>query len=136
MKWAGVDREVREAADQAFPAEPPEVYSIPVNIYSPDIDPTSQVFAAQPQQHGAPKTMSLIVAATLFDEMGRDARVAVFGEDDSRSATENLRELRAKAAFSKRPQGLQRKYGADRVFNLHWQKQRSWVEPLEWLPAG
>jgi len=52
---AEVDREVREAGDQALAAEPPSVDSILVNIYSPDVDPTSASFAAQPQFHGAPK---------------------------------------------------------------------------------
>src|ERR1700682_4384049 len=52
-----VDREVREAADQALAAEPPPVESILVNVYSPDVDPTSSAFAAQPQFHGAPQTI-------------------------------------------------------------------------------
>src|SRR3981081_23454 len=50
---AEVDREVREAADQALAAEPPSIDSIMVNIYSPDVDPRSTAFAAQPQFHGA-----------------------------------------------------------------------------------
>src|SRR3979490_849157 len=49
---ADVDREVRDASDQALAAEPPSVDSILVNIYSPDVDPTSPAFAAQPQFHG------------------------------------------------------------------------------------
>src|ERR1700724_165 len=51
---AEVDREVREAADQALAAEPPAIDSIRVNIYSPDVDPTSPSLAAQPQFHGGP----------------------------------------------------------------------------------
>src|SRR6201998_1721101 len=78
---SAVDREVREAADQALAAEPPEVSSINLNVYSPDIDPTAGAFATQPQPHGAPKTMVEMVAATLLDEMARDERITVFGED-------------------------------------------------------
>jgi 2-oxoisovalerate dehydrogenase E1 component len=115
---ASVDREVREAADQALAAEAPDVPSIYVNVYSPDMDPTSPVFAAQPQPHGAPKTMVEMVAATLFDEMGRDARITVFGEDVAdASREENLREVKGKGGVFKATAGLQRKYGADRVFN-------------------
>ena len=66
---AEVDREVRDAADEALAAEQPTVDSIRVNVYSPDIDPTSRAFEAQPQLHGAPKTMVEMVAATLSDEM-------------------------------------------------------------------
>jgi 2-oxoisovalerate dehydrogenase E1 component len=113
-----VDREVREAADQALAAEPPEVSSIHVNIYSPDLDPTSPAFAAQPQPHGAPKTMVEMVLATLHDEMGRDERITVFGEDVAdASREEHLREVKGKGGVFKATAGLQRKYGADRVFN-------------------
>jgi 2-oxoisovalerate dehydrogenase E1 component len=115
---ASCDREVREAADQALAAEPPDVASILVNVYSPDIDPTSSAFETQPQTHGTPKTMVEMVAATLFDEMGRDERITVFGEDVAdASRDENLREVKGKGGVFKATAGLQRKYGADRVFN-------------------
>src|SRR5277367_5485795 len=78
---AEVDREVRDAADEALGAEEPSIESICVNVYSPDVDPTSAAFEAQPKLHGAPKTMVEMVAATLADEMSRDERITVFGED-------------------------------------------------------
>src|SRR5579864_1375628 len=115
---AQVDREVRDAADEALAAEHPAPDSILVNIYSPDIDPTSRAFESQPQLHGAPKTMVEMVAATLSDEMGRDERITVFGEDVAdASREENLKELKGKGGVFKATAGLQRKYGADRVFN-------------------
>jgi 2-oxoisovalerate dehydrogenase E1 component len=115
---AEVDREVREAGDQALAAEPPSIDSIHVNVYSPDIDPTSPAFAVQPQFHGAPKTMVEMVAATLSDEMARDERITVFGEDVAdASRDENLKHLKGKGGVFKATSGLQRKYGHDRVFN-------------------
>jgi 2-oxoisovalerate dehydrogenase E1 component len=115
---AEVDREVREAADQALAAEPPEVSSIQQNIYSPDIDPTSAAFASEPKLYGAPKTMVEMVAATLFDEMSRDERITVFGEDVADvSREETLKDVKGKGGVFKATAGLQRKYGADRVFN-------------------
>src|SRR5256714_588876 len=115
---ASVDREVREATDQALAAEPPSIDSILVNVYSPEIDPTSQDFAAEPQFHGAPKTMVEMVAATLSDEMSRDERITVFGEDVAdASRDENLKHVKGKGGVFKATSGLQRKYGQDRVFN-------------------
>jgi 2-oxoisovalerate dehydrogenase E1 component len=115
---AEVDREVREAADQALAAELPAIDSIRVNVYSPDVDPTSPAFASEPQFHGAPKTMVEMVAATLSDEMARDERVTVFGEDVAdASRDENLKHVKGKGGVFKATSGLQRKYGHDRVFN-------------------
>src|SRR3984957_2852353 len=54
---AGVDREVAEATDSALAAELPGTDSIYVSVYSPDVDPTSKAFEAEPQFSGAPKTM-------------------------------------------------------------------------------
>ena len=115
---AEVDREVREASDQALAAEPPEVSSIYDHVYSADINPTSSIFAAGPKFQGGAKTMVEMVAATLHDEMGRDDRITVFGEDVAdASREENLREVKGKGGVFKATAGLQRKYGADRVFN-------------------
>src|SRR5277367_2884572 len=115
---AGVDREVRDAADEALAAEEPAIESIGVNIYSPDVDPTSGAFEAEAKFNGAPKTMVEMVAATLSDEMGRDERILVFGEDVAdASREENLKHVKGKGGVFKATAGLQRKYGADRVFN-------------------
>src|SRR5579864_94162 len=115
---AQVDHEVRQAADAALAAEPPTVDSILENVYSPDIDPTSTAFAAEAELHGAPKTMVEMVAATLNDEMSRDERITVFGEDVAdASREENLKEVKGKGGVFKATAGLQRKYGSTRVFN-------------------
>jgi 2-oxoisovalerate dehydrogenase E1 component len=115
---AQVDHEVRQATDQALAAEPPAVESIYDHMYSADIDPTSATFAAEPQLHGAQKTMVEMVAATLNDEMSRDERITVFGEDVAdASREENLKEVKGKGGVFKATAGLQRKYGSTRVFN-------------------
>jgi len=113
-----VDHEVRNAADEALAAEPPSEDSVYVNVYSPDVDPTSSAFEAQPQLHGAHKTMVEMVSATLNDEMSRDERIAVFGEDVADcSREENLKEVKGKGGVFKATSGLQRRYGSTRVFN-------------------
>ncbi|HMI53164.1 MAG TPA: dehydrogenase E1 component subunit alpha/beta [Candidatus Saccharimonadales bacterium] len=113
-----VDREVREAADQALAAEEPSIDSIYTHVYSAEVDPTSAAFETQPQFHGAQKTMVEMVSATLADEMSRDERITVFGEDVADvSKEENLKHVKGKGGVFKATSGLQRKYGNDRVFN-------------------
>jgi 2-oxoisovalerate dehydrogenase E1 component len=115
---AEVDEEIRAATDQALAAEPPAIDSILTNVYSPEIDPASVTFETQPHFHGAPKTMVEMVALTLSDEMARDERITVFGEDVAdASREENLKHVKGKGGVFKATSGLQRKYGHDRVFN-------------------
>src|SRR6476620_1559166 len=115
---AQVDHEVRQAADAALAAEPPAAESVLTHVYSPDVDPTAASFEAEAKLQGAPKTMVEMVAATLNDEMSRDERIAVFGEDVAdASREENLKEVKGKGGVFKATAGLQRKYGSTRVFN-------------------
>jgi 2-oxoisovalerate dehydrogenase E1 component len=115
---AEIDSEVRDAADQALAAEEPAVESIRTHVYSQEIDPASSAFETQPHLHGAPKTMVEMVAATLADEMARDERITVFGEDVADvSREEYLKQVKGKGGVFKATSGLQRKYGHDRVFN-------------------
>ncbi len=113
-----VDHEIRNAGDEALAAEVPSIDSIQFGVYSPDIDPTSSAFEAEPHLHGAQKTMVEMVSATLNDEMSRDERITVFGEDVADcSREENLKEVKGKGGVFKATAGLQRKYGSSRVFN-------------------
>ncbi|HET7150526.1 MAG TPA: alpha-ketoacid dehydrogenase subunit beta, partial [Candidatus Acidoferrum sp.] len=115
---AEVDEEVRAAADQALAAELPPIDSVLTNVYSPEIDPASVTFESQPHFHNAPKTMVEMVALTLSDEMARDERITIFGEDVAdASREENLKHVKGKGGVFKATSGLQRKYGPDRVFN-------------------
>jgi 2-oxoisovalerate dehydrogenase E1 component len=115
---AEVDREVVEATDRALVAELPETSSIYKWVYSPDVDPTSQEFDVQPKREGHPKTMVEMVSATLMDEMKRDERVVVLGEDVADCSREDsLPLVKGKGGVFKATSGLQRKFGGNRVFN-------------------
>src|SRR5271163_1349785 len=115
---AEVDREIIEATDRALAAELPAPDSIYKWVYSPDVDPASRDFETAPKKEGHPKTMVEMVSITLLDEMSRDERIVVFGEDVADcSRVENLSTVKGKGGVFKATAGLQRKFGSSRVFN-------------------
>jgi 2-oxoisovalerate dehydrogenase E1 component len=115
---AEVDREIVAATDRALAAELPAPDSIYKWVYSPDVDPSSRDFEAAPKKEGHPKTMVEMVSVTLLDEMKRDERIVVFGEDVADcSREESLATVKGKGGVFKATAGLQRKFGAQRVFN-------------------
>ena len=115
---ASVDREVAEATDKALAAELPAADSIYSCVYSADVDPTAKSFVSQPSLQGAPKTFVDMISATLADEMARDERILVFGEDVAdASREENLDKVKGKGGVFKATAGLQRRFGSSRVFN-------------------
>ncbi|MGH9776207.1 MAG: alpha-ketoacid dehydrogenase subunit alpha/beta [Candidatus Acidiferrales bacterium] len=115
---AEVEREIREASDRALAAELPAPDSIHVWVNSPDVDPSSPKFEVAAAPKGEPKTIVEMVSLTLLDEMARDERIIVFGEDVADcSREEHLEQVKGKGGVFKATAGLQRKFGPQRVFN-------------------
>jgi 2-oxoisovalerate dehydrogenase E1 component len=113
-----VEREVTEASDLAVKAEKPANDSAVLYVYSPDVDPTSAEFATDPAPDGKPDTMVAAINRTLKDEMARDHRIVVFGEDVADCSREAALEcVPGKGGVFKVTHGLQRAYGGARVFN-------------------
>ncbi|HTM17484.1 MAG TPA: thiamine pyrophosphate-dependent enzyme [Terracidiphilus sp.] len=126
-----LEREASDAADRALEAPLPEVASIEKHVYSEDLDPRSAAFATEKAQvagsrngrsasgkGAAPKTMADLINACLWDEMERDPRIVVYGEDVADASREEaLQEVKGKGGVFKLTSGLQAKFGSERVYN-------------------
>ncbi len=115
-----VKEEVAEAADRAVAQPQPAAESVYAHVYSEEVDPTSSDFETEPSfdPDGRPVTVVDLLNACLRDEMRRDSRVVVFGEDVAdASRDEYLEEVKGKGGVFKITYGLQREFGPDRVFN-------------------
>src|SRR5205085_11449938 len=123
-----VEQEVQEATDRALEAAPPATDTATKFVYSPYLDPTSSTFETQPvvaqaketEPKKAPKTMADLINGTLKDEMKRDERIVIFGEDVADCSREQYLEqklIKGKGGVFKLTAGLQCEYGSDRVFN-------------------
>ena len=117
-----VDDEVQLAADHALAAQPAQPESILKHVYSEDLRPTDVAFAAQPRSTDdtAEHTMLDGINACLRDEMRRDERIVIFGEDvadATRDAELLTGKLRGKGGVFKVTHGLQKEFGSDRVWN-------------------
>ena len=115
-----VDKEVTEAADIAIvtPQPPPE--SAFRNVFSPDVDPTSKDFDTEEgaELSGNAGTMVDLINRCMHEEMERDERIVVFGEDVADvSREEYLETVKGKGGVFKVTANLQRKFGSARVFN-------------------
>jgi 2-oxoisovalerate dehydrogenase E1 component len=117
-----VDEEVRVAAEKVLRAPLPEISSIKRHVYSEDLDPTSKEMSrpAVKTSDTQERTMADLINVCLRDEMQRDPRIVVFGQDVAdTSHDQELREglVKGKGGVFKLTAGLQREFGADRVYN-------------------
>ncbi len=113
-----VDREVNEAALAALAAPKPAKDTATLWLYSPDVDPSSPAFETPARPEGKPDTMVAALKRTLKDELARNARIVVFGEDVADASRKDaLPIVPGKGGVFKLTHGLQRLFGDDRVFN-------------------
>ena len=131
-----VDDHLLATVERVLAAPPAQPETIKQYLYSPNLDPTSSAFdtesklasspsvvgpepSAGEKKHGM-KTMADLINATLRDEMKRDHRILIFGEDVADASREEyLRQkmVKGKGGVFKLTAGLQLEFGSDRVFN-------------------
>ncbi len=118
---ASIDREIRTAVEEALAAPRPPSGSATLYVYSPAVDPTAPAFdseAAAGVPTGSPITMVEAINHCLRDEMARDPRIVVFGEDVADATrAEILDAVPGKGGVFKVTHKLQRQFGKRRVFN-------------------
>ncbi|HTD55043.1 MAG TPA: thiamine pyrophosphate-dependent enzyme, partial [Silvibacterium sp.] len=119
-----VDEEVRQAAERAMRSPLPASHEVSIlkHVYSEHFDPTDPAIQTAPARTADTheRTMADLINACLRDEMQRDPRIVIFGEDVadcSRDEYLDQRLVKGKGGVFKLTAGLQCDYGSDRVFN-------------------
>jgi len=122
-----VDDEIRIATDAVLRAAPPSTDSVLRHVYSENFDPTDDALISQPlpgdetqPRATQERTMADLINTCLHDEMQRDPRIVVFGEDVADCSRESSLQqglVKGKGGVFKLTAGLQKTYGSDRVFN-------------------
>jgi 2-oxoisovalerate dehydrogenase E1 component len=117
-----VDEEIQRATDRALAAVLAQPESILKHVYSEDLKPTDKVFETEPQPTAddTERTMLDLINLCMKDEMRRDERVVVFGEDvadATRDKDLHAGKIKGKGGVFKVTHGLQKEFGSDRVWN-------------------
>ena len=115
-----VEAVVQAATDASLAAEQPGPETVHQHVYASDVDPSSEQFDTEddPQFSGNETTMVDLLNACMKDEMRRDPRILVFGEDVADvSREENLGKVKGKGGVFKVTWGLQKEFGSARVYN-------------------
>lgn len=115
-----VDAEINNATDRVLVEPQPPKNSALKFVYSPDVDPTSAEFdtEADAELSGNEGTMVDLINRCLHEEMERNSRIVVLGEDVADASRAHvLNAVKGKGGVFKVTANLQRNFGSDRVFN-------------------
>jgi 2-oxoisovalerate dehydrogenase E1 component len=119
---ASVEVEIERATTRAVEALPAEASTVKRHVYSELISPMSSQFCSVGMGSDSEETLTMAegITACFREEMRRDKRIVVFGEDvadSSRPADLDSEPLKGKGGVFGVTAGLQREFGPDRVFN-------------------
>ncbi|HEX7942015.1 MAG TPA: dehydrogenase E1 component subunit alpha/beta [Gemmatimonadaceae bacterium] len=114
------DAAIQGATDDALQQPQPAADTVYFAVYSPNVDPTSEQFDTEddPRFTGEPTTMVDLLNACMKDEMRRDEKIVVFGEDVADVSREQyMGKVKGKGGVFKVTWGLQKEFGGARVYN-------------------
>ncbi len=117
---ADIAASIRAASDKAQGSPQPATDTATAYVFSPDVDPTSDRFAvARPAGDSAQaETILQSINYAMRDEMQRDPRIVMFGEDIADASHEAvLEDLKGKGGVFGVTWGLQKQFGGKRVYN-------------------
>lgn len=116
---AKAQQDVSDAADSAVEHPQPHPDTATRHLFSEDVDVTGPDFDTEPQYTDDKKlTMVDLLNSCMRDEMERDPRIVIFGEDVADASREEaLGEVKGKGGVFKVTHGLQTRFGSNRVFN-------------------
>ena len=115
-----VDAVVLAATDDALAQPQPAADTVYDYVHSPDVDPTSEQFDTEddPQFSGNETTMVDLLNACMKDEMRRNPKMLIFGQDVADVSREQyLGNVKGKGGVFKVTWGLQKEFGGSRVYN-------------------
>ncbi len=117
-----IDQSIVDDATRALNAMTPDQDTAMRHLYSETVDPTSARFdvpaQGEPETRGKPRIMADLINQTLREEMRRNERIVVFGEDVADCSREgHLSEVKGKGGVFKLTSGLQAEFGSGRCFN-------------------
>jgi 2-oxoisovalerate dehydrogenase E1 component len=110
----------RAASERAQGSPQPPTHTAAAYVFSPDVDPSSERFVAtpRPDPNAQPETLLQSLNYALRDEMKRNPRILVFGEDVADASHEEvLDDLKGKGGVFGVTWGLQKQFGGKRVYN-------------------
>lgn len=128
---------IRTAEEAALVAPRPGGEDAERFLYSEEVDPTSDEFDRGPSTEGENLSMVGLVNRCLHDEMKRDPRIVLFGQDVADTSREELLgKVKGKGGVFKVTSGLQRSFGGARVFNSPLAEANIVGRAVGWALAG
>jgi hypothetical protein len=136
---AQADEEIATATEIALASPQPPTDTVYQYVYSPDVDPTSEQFDTEDDPHftGEPTTMVDLLNSCMKDELARDPRILVFGEDVADASRDQfINQVKGRAASSRSPGDCRRRSAATGSTTRRSPRRTSSAVRSAWRRAG